>query len=174
MIIKCQKYDLDSKTRDQIIQDAKDVGIEPGNLYVDNNIVTLQTLHICGLKSIEGRNGNDASDKYGNEFELKSINIDNSLALFTTNHHLNEKILDKYEKAHWLFSFQRLGKVEQIYYMHPSILKEKYFNSWRCKLIVNRYNVDPNYGDAKVHINNPKIYGPFVKKNGKLIFDFNK
>jgi Restriction endonuclease PvuII len=52
-------------------------------------------LLITGLKNLEGREGNDAVDEAGHEFELKSVNLSLTKS-FSTDHHLNPEILKKY------------------------------------------------------------------------------
>ncbi|MFH1528931.1 MAG: hypothetical protein ABIG69_20195 [Bacteroidota bacterium] len=45
------------------------------DIFQDNGGKLLQVLLITGLKVIPGREGNDAKDESGKEFELKSVNI---------------------------------------------------------------------------------------------------
>ena len=45
------------------------------DIFQDNGGKLLQVLLITGLRVIPGREGNDARDGEGNEFELKSVNI---------------------------------------------------------------------------------------------------
>jgi Restriction endonuclease PvuII len=55
------------------------------------------------LSSTGRREGNDAVDRYGNEYELKSVN---SLLTksFSTHHHLNPTIINKYRSVSWFFA----------------------------------------------------------------------
>ena len=57
----------------------------------------LQVLIILGLKATGGREGNDAVDAEGNEYELKTVNLGLGASRgVTTHHHLNLGILAKY------------------------------------------------------------------------------
>lgn len=44
------------------------------DIFQDNGGKLLQVLLITGLEVLPGREGNDAKDSYGNEYELKSVN----------------------------------------------------------------------------------------------------
>ncbi len=45
-----------------------------GDIFQDNGGKLLQVLLMTGLQVIGGREGNDAKDEVGNEYELKSVN----------------------------------------------------------------------------------------------------
>lgn len=63
------------------------------DVFQDNGGKLLQVLMITGLQNLDGsREGNDAVDSEGNEYELKSVNI-NLTQSFSTNHHLNQHII---------------------------------------------------------------------------------
>ena len=61
-------------------------GIE--DIFQDNGGKLLQVLLLTGLKILPGREGNDAVDATGQEYELKSINIELTKG-FSTHHHMN-------------------------------------------------------------------------------------
>ena len=65
------------------------------DVFQDNGGKLLQVLLLTGLRVIAGREGNDAIDENGNEFELKTVNVLKQKQ-FTTHHHLNPRILEKY------------------------------------------------------------------------------
>lgn len=52
----------------------------------------MQVLLILNLKIIAGREGNDAVDGLGQEYELKSVNIELTKS-FSTHHHMNPVII---------------------------------------------------------------------------------
>jgi hypothetical protein len=58
---------------------------------------------VTGLEVIPGREGNDAKDSNGNEFELKSVNIALTKS-FSTHHHINPRIIEKYRQVDWIFA----------------------------------------------------------------------
>jgi hypothetical protein len=115
-------------------------------------------LLITGLKNLKGREGNDATDAEGHEFELKSVNIALQ-STFTTHHHLNPVILKKYRAVEaWYFAVYIGIELQLIYRMPPKLL-EPYFEKWEAKC-----------KRTGVHINNPKIPASFVAKHGTVIY----
>ena len=61
------------------------------DIFQDNGGKVLQLLILLGLKQSKGREGNDAVDEEGNEYELKTINLSlNPNAGITTHHHLTK------------------------------------------------------------------------------------
>lgn len=62
------------------------------DIFQDNGGKLLQVLLVTGLKNLDNsREGNDAIDSGGNEYELKSVNIRLTKS-FSTHHHLNPVI----------------------------------------------------------------------------------
>ena len=59
-----------------------------GDIFQDNGGKLLQVLLITGLQVLGGREGNDAKDADGNEYELKSVNTLLTKS-FSTHHHIN-------------------------------------------------------------------------------------
>ena len=128
------------------------------DIFQDNGGKLLQTLLILNLKSTGSREGNDAIDDEGNEYELKTVNI-LLTSSFSTHHHLNPIILTKYRKVKaWYFSIYQGIELVEIYRMEPSDL-EPYFSGWETKWNENRKD-----------INNPKTPSRFVRDHGKLVF----
>jgi len=130
------------------------------DIFQDNGGKLLQVLLMTGLKISPGREGNDAMDASGKEYELKTVNY-LLVSEFTTHHHLNHAILDKYRKADWYFAVYEGIEITEIYLVSPSAL-EPYFQRWEKKLN------DPT--KPITHINNPKIPVNFVRKHGTLFF----
>ena len=139
---------------------ADEHGID--DIFQDNGGKLLQVLLITGLKVIPGREGNDAKDDNGNEYELKSVNI-NLTKSFSTHHHMNPTIIEKYRKVDWIFAVYKGINLEKIYQLTPKQL-EPYYNEWEKKW----------KGDGNKDINNPKIPLKFVEDNGTLIYDHEK
>src|SRR4051794_24714734 len=73
------------------------------DIFQDNGGKLLQVILMLGLTVIPGREGNDAKDKEGKEYELKSVNTDLTKS-FSTHHHINPTILAKYRKVDWIFA----------------------------------------------------------------------
>jgi transcriptional regulator with XRE-family HTH domain len=129
-----------------------------GGIFQDNGGKLLQVLLISGLKILPGREGNDAVDESGREYELKSVNI-NLTKSFSTHHHMNPAIIRKYRDVEWLFAVYEGIELISIYLLTPQDL-EPYFSNWEEKW---------NRSGGK-DINNPKIPVKFVKEIGKVIY----
>lgn len=129
-----------------------------GDIFQDNGGKLLQVLLISGLKILPGREGNDAVDESGREYELKSVNI-NLTKSFSTNHHMNPAIIRKYRDVDWLFAVYEGIELVSIYLLTPENL-EMFFLKWQEKW----------HASGGKDINNPKIPVSFVKANGKVIY----
>lgn len=127
------------------------------DIFQDNGGKLLQVLLITGLRVLPGREGNDAIDDEGNEYELKSVNILKTKS-FSTHHHMNPTIIDKYRQVDWIFAIYEGIEIQSIYQLSPKKL-EPYFTKWE-----NKWN---NEGKD---INNPKIPLKFVREYGSLIY----
>ena len=128
-----------------------------GDIFQDNGGKLLQVLLITGLKGLGGREGNDAHDEQGNEYELKSVNTLLTQS-FSTHHHLNPSILAKYRKVNWVCAIYRGIELQSIYLLTPAAL-EPYFSKWEKKW----------HDSGGRDINNPKIPVKFVVERGQLI-----
>lgn len=127
------------------------------DVFQDNGGKLLQVLLITGLINLKGREGNDAIDSNGKEYELKSVNSSLTQS-FSTHHHLNPVILAKYRLVDWVFAVYEGIEIKEVYLMTPDKL-EPYFKQWETKWNIN-----------KKDINNPKIPLRFVRTYGKLLF----
>ena len=130
---------------------------EINDIFQDNGGKLLQMILITGLQVLKGREGNDARDSSGNEYELKTVNVDLTSS-FSTHHHLNHTILAKYRLVDWIFAIYRGIEIKEIYQLKPAQL-EPYFREWESKL-----------DGGMSHINNPKIPLTFVQKQGILLY----
>lgn len=135
---------------------AQEHGI--GDIFQDNGGKLLQVLLLTGLKLLPGRLGNDAVDEHGNEFELKSLNIELTRS-FSTHHHLNPVIIEKYRQVDWIFAVYEGIELREVYRLTPSDL-EPYYDKWSKKW----------HEEGRKDINNPKIPLAFVRRVGKRIF----
>ena len=124
---------------------ADEYGIN--DILQDNGGKVLQVLILLGLKISPGREGNDAIDAEGNEYELKTINRAlNRNAGVTTHHHLNKDILQKYRAVRaWYIAIYEGIELKEIYKIPPASL-EPIFQQWEQKI--------DRMGTA---LNNPKI-----------------
>lgn len=135
---------------------ARKHGID--DVFQDNGGKILQMLLALNLQGIPGREGNDAVDADGREYELKSVNIWLT-ASFSTNHHVNPGIIAKYRKVCWVFAIYEGIEMRRAYFMDTGKL-EPYFASWEEKW---------NERGGR-DINNPKIPLGFVIEHGKLLY----
>jgi transcriptional regulator with XRE-family HTH domain len=127
------------------------------DIFQDNGGKLLQALIVLKLHRLERREGNDAVDDEGREYELKTVNIRLTQS-FSTHHHLNPEILSKYRAvAAWFFSIYEDIELREIYKMTPDQL-EPYFQKWEAKW---RRGSD---------LNNPKIPVKFVQREGTQVY----
>ena len=138
---------------------AAEHGID--DIFQDNGGKILQMLLALNLQGIPGREGNDAVDVEGREYELKSVNIWLT-AGFSTNHHINIPIIEKYRKARWVFAIYEGIEMRRAFFM-PAGKLEVYFSAWEKK-----------WTDEQKDINNPKVPLKFVCENGECLFDDGK
>lgn len=135
---------------------ATEHGID--DIFQDNGGKILQMLLALNLQAIPGREGNDAVDVEGREYELKSVNIWLTSG-FSTNHHVNIPIIEKYRQARWVFAIYEGIEMRRAFYMSADKL-EVYFSAWEKK-----------WKDEDKDINNPKVPLKFVCDNGDCLFD---
>lgn len=117
----------------------------------------LQIVLLLGLKVLPGREGNDAVDADGKEFELKSVNTDLTKS-FSTHHHINPVIIAKYRKVDWIFAVYCGIELQALYILKPAQL-EMFYQKWEKK-----------WTESGRDINNPKIPLAFVVSNGILLY----
>jgi hypothetical protein len=127
------------------------------DIFQDNGGKLLQVLLITGLRVIPGREGNDAVDHDGKEYELKSVNIELTHS-FSTHHHMNPVIIKKYREVDWIFAVYRNIEIQAIYRLTPKDL-EPFYKKWESKW----------HADGGKDINNPKVPLSYVVKNGELL-----
>ena len=134
---------------------ADEYGIH--DILQDNGGKVLQVLILLGLHISPGREGNDAVDVEGNEYELKTINRSlRKNAGITTHHHLNKDILNKYRSVKaWFVAIYEGVELKEIYKVLPQEL-EPLFQQWEQKIEV----VGP--------LNNPKIPMRYVRKGERV------
>lgn len=129
------------------------------DVFQDNGGKLLQVLLLMGLTILPGREGNDAVDASGREYELKSVNIELTKG-FSTHHHMNPSIIAKYRKVPWIFALYRHIRLQAVYLLEPDDL-EFYFSKWEKKW----------RDDGGKDINNPKIPVGYVIEHGRLMYE---
>ncbi len=134
---------------------ADEYGIN--DILQDNGGKVLQLLILLGLRGSPGREGNDAVDTMGNEYELKTVNRAlNKNAGITTHHHLNRDILTKYRAVKaWYIAIYDGVHLREIYKVSSAIL-EPLFQEWERKL------------ERAESLNNPKIPMAYVRQGERV------
>ncbi|MFQ5733095.1 MAG: helix-turn-helix domain-containing protein [Planctomycetaceae bacterium] len=127
------------------------------DVFQDNGGKILQVLLITGLSALPGREGNDAVDRQGEEYELKSVNIRKTKS-FSTHHHMNPTIIAKFRKVDWIFAVYDGIELLEIWQLGPTDI-EPFYQKWERKW----------HADGGKDINNPKIPLSFVRKHGDMI-----
>lgn len=128
------------------------------DIFQDNGGKILQVLLITGLQVLPGREGNDAIDDDGNEYELKSLNALLTRS-FSTHHHMNPGIIEKYSHVGWIFAVYEGIELMAIYRLTAVDLKP-YFDKWAAQW----------HERGGRDLNNPKISLTFVEEVGQLVF----
>ena len=128
------------------------------DIFQDNGGKLLQVLLLTGLEVVPGREGNDAKDSEGNEYELKSVNTLLTKS-FSTHHHMNPVIIEKYRQVDWIFAVYEGIKLISIHQLTPSDI-EPYYEKWEKKW----------HDDGGKDINKPKISLVYVLEHGKVIY----
>jgi hypothetical protein len=128
-----------------------------GDIFQDNGGKLLQVILMLDLKVIPTREGNDAIDQEGNEYELKSVNIELTQG-FSTHHHMNPVIIKKYRQVDWIFAIYRNIEIQAIYRLTPAKL-EPFYSAWEKKW----------HAEGGKDINNPKIPLTYVVEFGELL-----
>lgn len=127
------------------------------DIFQDNGGKILQVCLILGLTALKSREGNDAVDAEGNEYELKTVNLLRTTQ-FTTHHHLNPVIIAKYRKVDWIFATYEGIELKEIYRLTPAAMAY-WFDRWEKKW----------HDDGGKDINNPKVPLPYVRQHGELL-----
>lgn len=128
------------------------------DIFQDNGGKLLQVLLLLSLKVLPGREGNDAIDITGTEFELKSVNIELTKS-FSTHHHMNPTIIAKYRKVPWIFAIYSNITIRSVYLLMPENL-EVFYSKWEAQWH------EHNGKD----INNPKIPVRYVMEHGHRLW----
>ena len=131
------------------------------DVFQDNGGKILQMLLALNLQGIPGREGNDAVDVEGREYELKSVNIWLTSG-FSTNHHVNIPIIQKYRQARWVFAIYEGIEMRRAFFVSGKRLEE-HFSKW-----------EKQWRDTKRDINNPKVPLKFVCEHGECLYDDGK
>lgn len=126
------------------------------DIFQDNGGKYLEILIKLGLNCDGKRQGSDAFDCNGNEYEIKTINTNLSSRGFSTQHHLNISIIEHYRSVNWYFIIYEGVELKSIYYL-PAYKLEPYFSRWESEC-----------RKSGKTLNNPKIPVNYVREHGEL------
>lgn len=127
------------------------------DIFQDNGGKLLQVCLILGLTVLKSREGNDAVDEDGFEYELKTVNLLRT-AQFSTHHHMNPVIIAKYRKVDWIFSTYEDIELKESFLMKPAAM-EYWYKKWEAKWDA----------DGGKDINNPKVPLTYIRLHGELL-----
>jgi hypothetical protein len=137
------------------------------NVMTDNGYQELVVLTLFGLTKLR-REGNDASDAEGREYELKTVGRVSAAGVrkvslsITTEHTLTHANIARYRSVFlWVIAVFDRTLPEAIYEITPAAL-EPYFAKWEATLLAR----DPSGTDPLNHMNNPKIPLGFIIRHG--------
>jgi len=128
------------------------------DIFQDNGGKILQVLLLLDMKALGKREGNDAVDSAGQEYELKSVNIE-LVRGFSTHHHMNPVIIAKYRKVPWIFAMYSHITLKSVYRLEPAGM-EHWYRLWEAKW----------HADNGKDINNPKVSVTYVMEHGRLLW----
>lgn len=130
------------------------------DIFQDNGGKVLEIVSRLGLKVVPGRNGNDVFDLDGRECEVKTVNAKNKKSpTFTTHHHMNPNIIEKYKQIPWYFAVYHDIELQTVYRLEPEQLGP-YVARWT-----------EQYNERQEELNNPKIPLKFVKSVGQIVWN---
>lgn len=127
------------------------------DVFQDAGGKMLQLAVATGLDVVSGRTGPDASDRMGNLYEVKTIDLSGNASGFTTNHHLTHTTIARYRNRRWVFAMYDRITLQEAYLVEAADL-EPVFQKWERTL------------KSKEHINNPKIPIGVIRDVGRIMY----
>lgn len=125
----------------------------------DAGLKMLQVAIALGLDIIPGRSDADASDRLGNLYEVKTIDLAGKARGFSTSHHVTHNTLAKYRSRKWAFVTYDRITMQEAYFVESDAL-EPLFKKWEHKLRAR----------DTTHLNNPKIPVDYIRENGRVAY----
>lgn len=126
------------------------------DIFQDAGGKLLQLAIVTGLDLGTERLGPDATDRMGNEYEIKSTDISLKTTGFSTSHHLTGSTLRAFRDRRWVFAIYKGIRLIECYLLEADQL-EPVFQTFERNL--QRSNKDS--------LNNPKIPIDYVRTNGR-------
>jgi hypothetical protein len=127
------------------------------DIFSDNGGKVAQLAIAVGLDIVPGRQGADACDRMGNEYELKTLDLNKNGKGFTTNHHLNKSTIEKYRQRRFVFALYEGITLVEAYLVLPRDM-EPIYQKWLMAL------------KGRDHLNNPKVPIDYVREVGAVMY----
>jgi len=127
------------------------------DIFQDAGGKMVQLAVATGVELVEDRNGPDAVDRIGNQYEIKSTDIAKTTGGFSTNHHLNHATIKKFSSRRFIFAIYEGITLMEAYFVEAKQL-EPYFANWRRKL------------KTKTHLNKPIITVKCIREKGTVAY----
>lgn len=127
------------------------------DIFADNGGKVVQLAVATGLDIVPGRLGADCTDRMGNEYELKTVDLAKRAGGYSTNHHLNSHTITKYRARRFVFAEYHGIELHAAYLLMAKDMEPMY-TKWVQML------------RGKSHLNNPKIPIDFVRERGQIMY----
>jgi len=141
------------------------------NVFDDNGYKDLILLTLFGLTKL-GREGDDAVDAQGRQFETKTVSRMSSKGVrklslsITTEHTMTLANIERYRRTFmWIVAVFDGAQPEAIWEIKSSEL-EPFFSQWQSRLA----ELDEYGRPVRDHINNPKIPLKFINEHGVQVW----
>lgn len=141
------------------------------NVFDDNGYKDLILLTLFGLTKL-GREGDDAVDALGRQFETKTVSrmsskgVRKSVLSITTEHTMTLANIARYRKTFmWIVAVFDGAQPEAIWEIKTPAL-EPYFSAWEARLL----EIDAYERPVRDHLNNPKIPLKFIAERGVQVW----
>lgn len=155
------------------VQKFQDLAAKHGiaDIFQDNGGKLLELLLLTGLQGKPGREGNDAVDATGQEYELKTMNA-GLVSTFSTHHHMNLDIIEKYRQVPWIFGIYKNIELVSAYRVPIGGLNAK-FDEWEATIKAKKEKLEADGKTADMNaisMNNPKINASLVEQVGQKFY----
>ncbi len=127
------------------------------DIFTDAGGKLLQVAARVGLTLGTDRAGPDAFDRLGQEYEIKTIDINRQAKGFSTSNRMKAKTIERFRRRRWVLALFDGIELVEVFLVHP-VMFEAFFADWERTI------------SADVQLNNPKIPVKFVREIGVLLY----
>ena len=140
------------------------------DIFQDNGGKTFEICARLGLNPLKGRAGNDAVDTHGNEYEIKTANLNGQVTSYSIHHTVTENVLNKYRSVYWIFAEYQSIELQQVFAVSPYRMKE-YIDFWQKRMEDYQRRTVPQKFKAGMKINVVRQIGTLVYSNHITLFN---